>query len=249
MVRSPSFRGKSSKRESLLLKKFKSGFTKWPDANIGIVTGKTSGIAVVDFDSPEAFAEATRKGLPSSPVVKTSRGVHHYCQYAEGVRNFQKRGDLPGIDLRCDGGYVVAPPSIHSDGTRYEWLKGSALGEVDFPTLPEWLLAKNNDEKILLKQLYAGVAVGDRNNSLSRLAGSWVKDGLSLEECLENAKIVNARNNPPLPYEETVQVVKSIYEIHYRKNRSGAEPAKFDSIPIGNIKEPRIQWLIKENSS
>lgn len=88
--------------------------------NIGIVTGKISGITVLDCDSAEAEALARKMGLPPTPTVKTGRGRHFYFKYAEGSRNFQMRDDLPGIDLRSDGGYVVAPPSIHPNGSIYE---------------------------------------------------------------------------------------------------------------------------------
>lgn len=88
--------------------------------NIGIVTGRISGITVLDCDSDEAEALARKMGLPPTPTVKTGRGRHFYFKYAEGSRNFQKRDDLPGIDFRSDGGYVVAPPSRHPSGSMYE---------------------------------------------------------------------------------------------------------------------------------
>lgn len=90
--------------------------------NIGIVTGKLSGLTVVDFDTAEAIELAKEKGFPKGPLVKTARGFHAYCRYEEGHRNFQKKAGLPGIDLRGEGGYVVAPPSIHATGKAYEWV-------------------------------------------------------------------------------------------------------------------------------
>ncbi|SOH02802.1 bifunctional DNA primase/polymerase [Candidatus Kuenenia stuttgartiensis] len=92
--------------------------------NIGIVTGTISGIAVVDLDGREAIQLAKDLELPDTPVVKTARGYHLYYRYRPGIRNFQKRDDLPGIDVRGDGGYVVAPPSIHTSGVQYAWAKG-----------------------------------------------------------------------------------------------------------------------------
>ncbi len=89
--------------------------------NIGIVTGSISGITVLDCDSTEAEALARKMGLPTTLTVKTGRGRHFYFKYEPGTRNFQKRDDLPGIDLRSDGGYVVAPPSVHPNGSTYEF--------------------------------------------------------------------------------------------------------------------------------
>ena len=99
-------------------------FSQWPEANIGIVTGKVSRIIVIDVDSEEAMKLVKNKNMPETPMVKTSKGYHFYCKYKEGVRNFQTRADLPGIDLRAEGGYVVAPPSIHESGHIYSWEEG-----------------------------------------------------------------------------------------------------------------------------
>ena len=86
----------------------------WPDANIGIATGKVSNMVVIDVD-PRNGGEETMRGfiethgpLPRGPMVKTPNGRHHYFNYSEGL----KCGLLgPGVDFKGDGGYVVAPPS------------------------------------------------------------------------------------------------------------------------------------------
>jgi len=113
-----------------------------PNFNIGLVTGVRSKITVVDFDTAEAWSNAQTKGLPDAPLVKTGRGYHLYCKYLDGTRNFQKRADLPGIDLRSEGGYVVAPPSVHENGKVYTWIEGNELDSMPLPLMPEWLLAK-----------------------------------------------------------------------------------------------------------
>jgi len=106
--------------------------------NIGIVTGKISGIAVVDLDSRDAIEFAKRNRFHKTPCVKTGKGLHLYYIYEEGIRNFQKRDDIPDIDLRGDGGYVVAPPSIHPSGEQYVWLMG--IDDLPFAELPELIL-------------------------------------------------------------------------------------------------------------
>ena len=58
-----------------------------------------------------------------------------------GEKTFKERDDLPDIDLRGDGGYVVAPPSIHPSGKRYEWVKGSGLDDIPFAELQEYYLS------------------------------------------------------------------------------------------------------------
>lgn len=186
--------------------------------NIGIVTGSISGIAVVDFDSPEAVEFARNNGFPPTPLVRTYKGYHAYYRYKEGVRNFQKRDDLPGIDLRGDGGYVVAPPSIHPSGIQYQWVEGKGLDDISLAELPEIILAKSPDNKTPLKELYRGVPKGLRNDSLARLVGSWVNDGLSYEECLDFAYLWNEKNNPPETDSKKIKsTVRSIFETHQRE--------------------------------
>lgn len=185
--------------------------------NIAIVTGELSGLAVIDFDTEEAFQNAKRRGLPDGPMVKTGRGCHLYCRHTPGIRNFQKRDDLPGVDLRAEGGLVVAPPSIHNNGKHYEWMVPltSMLNDI-----PDWLLVKKQAEKTPIKDLYSGAQPGSRNDSLTRLVGSWVATGGSLTDVLGQALTWNASIKPPLSYAEVERTVKSIFDTHNRNNAS-----------------------------
>jgi len=91
----------------------------------------------------------------------------------------RKRDDLSGIDLRGDGGFVVAPPSVHASGHRYQWVDGKGLDDLPPAELPSIILAQRPEDKKSLGDLYNGVGKGSRNDALARLAGSWVKGGLS----------------------------------------------------------------------
>ena len=188
--------------------------------NIGIVTGKISGICVVDLDSNKAVEFWKSQGFPPTPLVKTGKGFHLYYRYKDGVRNFQKRDDLPDIDLRGDGGQVIAPPSTHPSGIQYQWVKGKGLDDIPLAELPEIILIKNNENKTPIKELYKGTEEGQRNDSLARLSGSWVNDKLTFEECLENAFLWNSKNTSPLPEKEVTRTVKSIYEKHHREKNT-----------------------------
>ena len=87
-------------------------WTKWPQANIGILLGP-SRLLVVDTDSEEAWREAKAKGLPPGPSVHTGKGRHFYYRSPEGLYGrTTKRGDARTIDVLASG-YIVAPPSIH----------------------------------------------------------------------------------------------------------------------------------------
>ena len=223
----------------------KSEAAKWfdgTDKNIGIVTGELSGLSVVDFDTEEAYQDAKKRGLPHGPTVKTGRGYHLYCQHQDGLRNFQKRDDLPGIDLRAEGGQVVAPPSIHQNGKKYEWLV--TFDEAILPTVPEWLIAKPTEKKPI-KELYSGSDTGSRNDTLARLLGSWVNDGGAYDDVLQQALIWNESNKPPLPRAEIEKTVKSIFDTHHRNKPTEIKSRiTFTDIAHAIANPVEITWLI-----
>jgi hypothetical protein len=204
--------------------------------SIGIVTGVISGIAVVDFDSAEAIEFAKSHNFPPTPLVRTAKGYHAYYRHSPGVRNFQKRDDLPGVDMRGDGGFVVAPPSIHASGHLYHWVEGKGIDDLPLAKLPSIILAKRPEDKASLRSLYEGTEKGSRNDSLTRLAGSWVSDGLSFAECLEMANAWNSKNNPPLPGKEIERTVKSIFERHHSKAMPGL-------VRLDTVTPEKVQWL------
>ena len=113
-----------------------------PFANIAIACGADSQIIVVEDDSDEARAELAaleRKHGPLPPTAKSKarRGHHRYFSIANGVRvphKGQKRGSP--LEIISDGHYVLAPPSIHPSGIRYEWVDDV----TDFAEAPEWLI-------------------------------------------------------------------------------------------------------------
>lgn len=186
---------------------------KWflSNCNVGIITGQISGITVLDLDNHKAFEFAARQGgLDNAPWVKTGKGYHFYYQYEAGHTSFVRRWD--GIDLRSEGGLVVAPPSIHVTGTEYIW---EGFGKP-LPPLPPWVI---NAEKVKTKQsfkeLYKGVSEGSRNDTLARFAGLWVKS-LPLNEAIEMAYLWNSQNNPPMDNQEVETTVKSIYSAELR---------------------------------
>lgn len=108
-------------------------WTRWPDANIGIATG--NGLIVLDLDGPEeaqrfAGIAVEHSGLPPCPTVRTGRGLHLYLQGDVGGSR-----KVDGLLIRGAGGFVIAPPSWHASGKRYEWIK-----QVPLPQAPQWFL-------------------------------------------------------------------------------------------------------------
>ena len=102
-------------------------WTRYPDANIGISTGK--GIVVLDVDiDPDhgkygdetlADLEEQNEPLPDTWMALTGRGGTHYYFYCEDPALTVGVSIANGLDYRGYGGYVVAPPSVHANGRRY----------------------------------------------------------------------------------------------------------------------------------
>jgi hypothetical protein len=107
------------------------------DSNMAIVTGAISGLLVLDLDSADAVAEAEALGLPDTIRAKTAKGQHVYFRHPGGtIKN--RAGIKPGWDIRCDGGYVIAPGSLHPSGAEYSWHHPPGLFDLAPP--PHWLL-------------------------------------------------------------------------------------------------------------
>lgn len=113
-----------------------------PAANIGLACGVVAGVDVLDVDGPEGEAalaalETTEGELPMGPESRTHRGRHLLFAHHPEMRN--SAGKLgPKLDTRADGGYIVAPPSVHPEGSRYRWSCGP--DEVGAPAWPSWAL-------------------------------------------------------------------------------------------------------------
>ena len=115
-------------------------FERWPDADVGIVTGAISGLCVVDADNEASRLRAIAEGYESPIKVKTKRGWHYYFKHPmDGVIRGPRSGiqagkhwiDENGLDFRGDGSYVKAPPS-----TNYSWVMD---GYMDFDDMPKFV--------------------------------------------------------------------------------------------------------------
>ena len=120
-------------------------FRHWPRANVAIVTGAVSRLVVLDIDPRnEGFDSLEQVAIAHGPLPRTLEsltgggGRHLYFTHPGGtVRN--RVGLAPGIDLRGDGGCVVAPPSVHPSGRRYAWVEARAPDDAQPAPMPRWL--------------------------------------------------------------------------------------------------------------
>ncbi|NVK45939.1 MAG: bifunctional DNA primase/polymerase [Rhodobacteraceae bacterium] len=109
---------------------------KWPEAMPGLPMGRASGLAVLDLDKrPDKDGAAALRDLGYAPdslspsIISTpSGGLHLYFRWPEGLGN--SAAGLPaGVDVRGDGGYVIAPGAVNG--------KGAYSGHLT-PDLPDW---------------------------------------------------------------------------------------------------------------
>jgi Bifunctional DNA primase/polymerase, N-terminal/Primase C terminal 1 (PriCT-1) len=194
-----------------------------PDYNLAIAAGAASGIFVIDIDGVDAEfelrrLEAEHTSLPATVEAITPRGRHSYFRMPDTpVRN--SAGKIaPGIDVRGDGGYVLAPPSIHPSGKAYAWSVDSA-GTI--AEAPDWLLdriwecSNGNGQATPVAEWRAlvadGVSEGQRDCTVARLSGHLLRRFLDPFVVLDLMQCWNAqRCQPPLPEDDVTRIVNSI---------------------------------------
>jgi Bifunctional DNA primase/polymerase, N-terminal/Primase C terminal 1 (PriCT-1) len=202
-----------------------------PNYNIGIATGSISGIFAVDIDSYEAETrlaklEAEHEKLPNTVEVITARGRHLYFRYQldHPVKNTAGRIAV-GIDTRGDGGYTLAPPSLHPSGRVYAWSVDSGKS---FATAPQWLLDRINGRangKIeatpvtaWLSLLTDGVDEGQRNDACTRLCGYLLRRNVNAQMTLGLLQMWNVtRCRPPLDEAEVERITGSVAAAELRR--------------------------------
>lgn len=195
-------------------------FLQNPDANLGIATGKKSGVFVVDIDPRHGGGDTWDHELAMHAIPDTwhdltgGGGTHVWFKYP----NFAVKscaGILPGIDIRGDGGQVVAPPSVHPDTHKlYEWDGLKPIQEQTLAQAPIWLLdllAPKTPTAKTLSELPMRIPHGVQHWTLLSLAGMLRRLGLSFEEILPTVMAVNlSRCEMPGPAKNIELMVRSV---------------------------------------
>ncbi len=210
-------------------------FERWPDANIGIVTGEISNLVVLDVDPKHggdaalAHLEQRYRPLPITIEAITGGGGWHFYFAHPSFLIRNRAGLAQGIDLRGDGGYIVAPPSIHPGGRPYAWAAGRGPDEVDLAPFPRWLAAPLRGARAgrSLSQwrelVREGVTEGERNSTIASLTGHLLWHNVDPSIALELMLAWNRmRCHPPLSDEEVAAVVTSITRLHQAEADAGA---------------------------
>jgi putative DNA primase/helicase len=197
-------------------------WTAFPTANVAIATGRRSQLVVIDIDNKngvdglaslrEMFGSSFEVDADQQPIVETPNGgLHLYYLWDELVPATVAAGVLPGVDVRGEGGYVLAPPStlvVNDDWRPYRWHQKM----LPVPKLPDWAFhilelslhtankaAEAKAGKLDIEQVLTGVPKGKRDDQLFRYA--WHLRGLEISYDIALAFICEAaaRCNPPVP--------------------------------------------------
>lgn len=225
-------------------------YAEWPDAGVGIVTGRVSGLVVVDFDGQAAV---DRLGdWPATYEVQTPRGVHRYYLLAPeeraltGVSLFGQ-----GVDVRGEGGYVIAPPTSRRDGQAYvltvdcdpflrpsqlvrpSTTRVSSFGDMVLPGADQAAAKSTEDvnELWVARTLISGAPEGARNDTLARLVGYYA--GKDFDQDVTMVQMLqwgSERCRPPMDPEEVAGTVDSVYRTVERRTKERA-PVPRDQAP------------------
>jgi len=202
-------------------------FDRCPNGNIGIVTGEISNLVVLDVDARHggdvSLEDLQRRyrPLPATIEALTGGDGHHYYFAHPGLLTRNRAGLAQGIDVRGDGGYIVAPPSIHPSGKPYEWVPGRGPDEIPLAPLPRWLNTPLHASRVgrSLSEWRAlvrkGVNEGKRNSTIASLTGHLLRHNVDAGVALELILAWNqARCRPPLDDAEVSDIVASIIRMH-----------------------------------
>lgn len=187
---------------------------RYHNHNIALVTGKLSGVCIIDVDTTEGHRELKRY-VPDdlrTPMCSTpSLGLHLYFRMPSVPLGNAVRF-IPGVDVRAEHGYAILPPSIGLSGVSYEWLPGLSPEEVPLADIPpellEMLVPKmtitteglfNRGRKMPEGELLMS---GRRDEDLFHAANGMIRGGMGYQETLDYLLILASRCEPPFSPEE-----------------------------------------------
>jgi hypothetical protein len=248
-----------------------------PDANIGIATGAESSTWALDVDGDRGAAtlralEIEHGDLPLTVSQNTANGVHYLFAWPLDGPVTNSAGKIgPGIDVRGEGGYIVAAPSVHPSGRRYTWTPGRTA----FLPAPAWLLdlvrkkkphSQQHDAKFdpgTISDNYgraaimgeyakvAGAKEGGRNQALNTAAfalGQLLADGLVKRADVEAALIAAASENGYLG-EEGLPHVQSVIASGIEAGLANPREKKPESKRKGPTPRPHLRVVRQEKEA
>lgn len=218
-------------------------WTQWPHANVGLVTGKISNVTVVDIDAYKPGAPKITDFPPTYTVATGNGGVHLYYQYQEGLTiSANAYPQYPHLDMRSDGGFVVAPPSLtdyEKDGKRVGGLY-KVINPLPLAPFPIGLFPQRKPRKTL--ETTVGAVTGKRNDNLTSVIGTLLLGHAEKDwypKVLPAVEKINATYNPPLPLDEVRATFKSVVSLEHNRRAAtsgGEDTEEENELRAGFIK-------------
>lgn len=206
--------------------------TRFGSQNIGIVTGKLSGVVIVDIDNPDLLeAMLERFGEPLLITETPSGGYHLWYRWdGEGCRNLRETEGL-AVDIKGNGGFVVVPPSIRpSSGRPYKFIRGSWEDVQNLTKMRPGALQHIEDGI----QPLSAIQRGKRNDTIFKLLLREVKHCDDLGVLFDVAQTINQDHTvDSLPDNELRRIAESAWNYEVA-----------DSNWVG--KEARVQLTVSE---
>lgn len=241
-------------------------FSLWPESNLGVRLGPTSGLVDVEFDDAEGRETAERllSDIPT-PMFQSARSTHRLFQFPEGLTIPKAVATVHGLEMRFGtnslGAQSVFPPSIHASGVHYQWLPGLSPSDTPLAAFPEalaQLLASpadgNGSGKFVMGTddggdlaTHPGAGQGQRNQTLCRLLGSHLKQYGATAELVPLALAWGGRCQPPYPEDEILQTVQRL-AIKEQAKETQAAPVlgrTLASRRYSTIQPRAVEWLWK----
>ena len=185
------------------------------DTNIGILTGQQSNLIVLDIDNKNenigdaSFDELFPDGIDTVEAI-TGNGRHLYFKYSAGKEIGNSIGLMPGLDLKGNGGFVVAPPSVHSSGRQYAFEASSLPANTPLAELPNEILEKikrNSATPRNVSKPNEKVGEGQRNDYLFSQACSMQRRGMSYPAIVTALKVENKNKCDPALSDSEIETI------------------------------------------
>jgi hypothetical protein len=236
-------------------------FRRHPNANVGVALGQVSGLVGIDVDGPaehELLQEISGGDLPPTMLFSTGKGYRLLYSWPKDRPCKSTTLVKDGVQLLIlgDGKQTVMPPSLHASGSPYQWQDDNPLQPA-----PAWLVQQVENAAEPRRPGQAGcvaagevIPQGQRDRTLTRMAGAMRRQGASAEELFVALTAINQRCDPPLLDADLRRIANSVaryppHQINVQTMAQAAKaatprpPASAKTVPLHTVTAREVLWL------